>query len=482
MIKLFKSIEIGLTNNLQLFVLSIALSIPVVILGENLLFAVPVVIIVLMSFIFGERFIIGIVIISLFTLVGELNRSLRLVVQLVSLSVISIMFLRRYGLEFDKYRSVPKELLYVLILYFSAMVISSVMSDFPFVGIPIIIRQLVFFAFVYLFYSLINDYSDIKNYILAIIIVSFIMVTASLIFFMTEGYSLMDIAIQGRTRVSVVISNAEAITNFYVVSIPFILAFILLNTKKINKWVGLLSIMYIGLGLILTMERSAFLGIIVSGVIVFYILNRKAFYKLIISVAFLSVFIFLYEPLNEIVYLTFRIEAGMSARDDIWVMSVDMIKDHLLFGIGPGANNYVIINYFPYMLDDYWGKVLLYFAEVSEGVNLSHNILLAVFTEIGVFGFIAVITLMVIYFRIGILTIKKYKNGSAEKFYLVVALFAAGTSVIVRNYFNSLGLLYIGGIHTDLPFWLIFGSIIYFYKTPLPSKEVLGDQLKSTVL
>ena len=72
-----KSFDISSTSNLQLFVLSFVLSIPAIVLGENILFALPVLIVVMMSFIFGERFIIAFIIISLFTLVGELNRSLR---------------------------------------------------------------------------------------------------------------------------------------------------------------------------------------------------------------------------------------------------------------------------------------------------------------------------------------------------------------------------------------------------------------------
>jgi O-antigen ligase len=119
------------------------------------------------------------------------------------------------------------------------------------------------------------------------------------------------------------------------------------------------------------------------------------------------------------------------------------------------------------MLHDFWGQVFVYIAEVSEGVNLAHNLYLVFFVDMGILGLAAVLMLPLIYFRIGIKTIKKYKNASVEKYYFIVALFAAGTSIIFRNIFNSIGLLYIGGIHTDLPFWLIFISLIYFYRSPV---------------
>lgn len=174
----------------------------------------------------------------------------------------------------------------------------------------------------------------------------------------------------------------------------------------------------------------------------------------------------LYTPLNELLTTLLRIESGMSARDYIWKMSIDMIKDNAIFGIGPGAYQYEMLNYFPYMLNDWWGKIMIYYQEVTDGANLSHNFFLTFFTDLGILGILTAVTLPVVYFRIGIKTIRKYKNGSPETYYLIIALFAAGISVIVRNLFNSIGLLYVGGIHTDLPFWIIFSSIIYFYQAP----------------
>ncbi|MGB5530360.1 MAG: hypothetical protein WBQ32_10355, partial [Ignavibacteriaceae bacterium] len=69
-----------------------------------------------------------------------------------------------------------------------------------------------------------------------------------------------------------------------------------------------------------------------------------------------------------------------------------------------------------------------------------------------------------------------YKNEIQEKYYLIVALFAIGISIIFRNFFNSIGILYLGGITTDLPFWLIFGSLVYFYRVPINVNFTLQDE------
>ncbi|NWG27900.1 MAG: O-antigen ligase family protein [Ignavibacteriaceae bacterium] len=388
------------------------------------------------------------------------------------MSLLFIMFLKKFGLEFVKYRRLPKALINFLFLYFSAMVISSAMSNYPFAGSSIILKQLLFFIIVYVFYSLIDDFSDIKNYISSIIVVSFIFSTISLIYFFIEGYSLLNIVTSGRIRISILITNPEALTNFYVISFPFLITYIILQKHKFSKWIASFLLFYIVLGLILTMSRSAVIGILLSTSIILYILRKNTFYQLILSLIFIIICFIVIEPLNEIVYLLFRFEEGVSVRDYLWLMAINIIKDYPVFGLGPGAYPYEVFNYFPFMLDEFFGKVFIYYTDVTEGGNLAHNIFLVFFSEMGILGLITIITLPVVYIRIGIKTIKKYKDQSPEIYYLIVALFATGTSVIVRNIFNSIGLLYVGGLVTDLPFWLIFSGLIYFYQTPL-SKNLL---------
>ena len=471
--------DITSKENLSLLVLSVGLSLPAILLGENILLALPVVLIVMLSFIFGERFILALVIISLFTLVGELSRSLRTVVQIVDFTLLGILFLKRFGLNLNSYPRVPKSVIYFLVLYFSTMIISALMSKYHFAGVGIIFQQIAFFIVAYVFYSLIDGERDIKFYFSAIFLVACILVTSSLIAFAKEGVDLLEVISPNRPRVSAIIGNIEAATNFFVVSVPVVISFLLLNKDRYNKVINWLLLLYFGMGLVLAMSRSAIMGIIVSSAILFYLLRRKRFYQLIYTVTFIVLIFLFYPPLNEFLNTFLRIESGMSARDYVWKMSMDMIKDHTLFGIGPGAYQYEMINYFPYMLDDWWGRLFIYFNEVTGGANLSHNFFLTFFTDMGILGITTAVVLIVIYFRIGIKTIKKYKNQASSNYYLIIALFAAGSSIIFRNIFNSIGLLYVGGIHTDLPFWLIFGSLIYFYKTPLPANEIQDSKSKS---
>jgi O-antigen ligase len=253
---------------------------------------------------------------------------------------------------------------------------------------------------------------------------------------------------------------------------------LLIKKEFHNRKINWFLLFYFTLGIALVMSRSSIIGIVVSTAIIFFILRRRRFYQFTFSLIFLVLIFVLYEPFNEAISLFLRIEEGMSTRDYIWTMSLNMIRDYPVFGIGPGGYKYEMFNYFPFMLDSWYGKLYIYFNEITGGANLSHNIFLVFFTEMGIPGFLTIIALPVVFVRIGFKTMKKYKNESAEKYYLIIALFAAGISIIVRNFFNSIGLLYVGGIHTDLPFWLIFGSLVYFYQAPLADNSEMKDQHK----
>lgn len=463
--------------NFNFLLVSVLLSSLTILLSEWAIFILPLIILIILSYIYGERFIIALILISLFTLVGELNSSLRTVVQLVDFTLLGFLFIRSFGLNFKEYVRVPKSISYFLILYFSAMLISSVVSAYPSAAIGIITQQFAFFIIVYVFYSLIRDEKNIHNYLFAIMIVAFILATVSLVLLYSTGFSLLDTISKNRVRVSGIISNAEASSNFYLISFPFIIFLFLINKRTLYRIITLLVAFYFFLGLSIAMSRSAILGIALSTTVIFFVLRRRRFYQFLFSFIVLSLLFLFIEPLNEIIRLFLRIEEGMSARDYIWSMSINIIRDYPVFGMGPGVYKYKVFNYFPYMFNSWWGGLMIYFYEISDGVNFSHNFFLVLFTEMGILGLITAITLPLIYIKIGIKTILRYKNETQEKYYLIVALFAIGISIIFRNFFNSIGILYLGGITTDLPFWLIFSSLVYFHQTPLNDKLPVQDKL-----
>jgi len=456
---------------LSIFLISVVLSLPVIILGQNIIFLLPVIVVVLLGYIFGEKFFLTIIIISLFLLVGDISRLLRSLVYLFDFSLLGYFFLKRFGLNFSSYPKIPRSVIYFLILYFSALIISSVMSKYPFAGVGVIAQQLAFFIIAYVFYAIIKNEDEIKLYFTSIFIVSFVLASAALYVFLDAGIDLLSTVSPNRPRISAIITNIEASTNFYVVAFPLLLSIILLKTKFSEKKIESFLLFLLLVGLIITMSRSAIIAIVFSSAIIFFLLRRKRFYQLILFVTFVVLVFWLYPPLNELLTTFLRIESGLSARDFLWQMSVDMIRDNPVFGLGPGVYKYEMLNYFPYMLDDWWGRFIIYLRDVTGGDNLSHNFFLTLYTDLGILGILTAIFLPAVFIRIGIKTVMKFTTGPKGTYYLIIALFAAGSSIILRNFFNGIGLIYVGGIQTDLPFWLIFASLIYYYQ--LPQEQVL---------
>ena len=206
-------------TNKQIVLISFILVICAILIGENAFWGGIGLLLILLTYIYGERFILALVIISLFTLVGDVGQSLRTFVQIIDFSLLGYLFLKRFGLRFYSYPRIPRFLVYFLLLYYFSMIASSVMSDYPISGLGLIARQTVFFVIVYLFYALINDEKDIRNYFLALTIASFILASSSILSFAIEG-SFFTEGI--RSRFTGLIGNPDVVSAFYMISIPLI--------------------------------------------------------------------------------------------------------------------------------------------------------------------------------------------------------------------------------------------------------------------
>ena len=446
--------------NKQTVLISFILAVCAALIGKNVLFVGIGLLLILLVYVYGERFILAAIIISLFTLVGEASQSIRIFVQVIDIGLLGYLFLKRFGFQFYLYPQIPRFLFYFLLLYYFSMIASSLMSDYPLAGFVLIARQTLFFVIAYIFYALINDEKDVRNYFLAFLIATCILATSSVVSFAMEGSFLSE---TGRNRFAGLISNPDAATAFYMISFPLMLAILLLRKETSKRTISFFLLFYFSIALFLTISRSAILGILVSTLIVFFILRKKYFYRIIVFLSVIILVFVIYEPLRDFASLLLRAERGLTGRDLLWSVSLDMIRDHPIFGIGMGVYKVKMLQYFPAMLNSWQGEVLIKLYNISGGDNLSHNFFLFFFSDMGIFGFITSLALPIIFFRAGVKTLTKYKEVRKDIFYLIVALFAAGASLFIRAMVDSIGLLYYGVITADLPFWIVFGSLIYFY-------------------
>lgn len=400
------------------------------------------------------------VIVTLLTLVGELNQLLRLIIQITDILILVYLFIFKFGFKISAYPKIPTSMLTFLIFYYFTLVMSTLMSNYPAAGMMMIVRQSVFFVIVYLLFALIEDEKDIKVIFSALLFSSFVMASSTIYSFIVYSGSFFDLSAGIRGRIAGIITNPNNISNYYLVSFPLLFISILKNKSFISSRIAKFLIFYFSFALIITLSRSAILGIFVSSAILLYILRKKSFYRIASFVMLVLLVIIFNDSIQNILSFIFRIERGVTGRDYLWDLSINIIKDNPIFGLGPGAYKYEAFNYFPLLFTSWTGEMLIKTFTEANGVNLSHNFFLFLFSELGVLGLVAAIYIVIIFLSFSKI-VKFINDKTSNSYYLVVALLCIGISEFVRAMFESIGILFFGVISSDLPFWLVFISLSF---------------------
>jgi len=483
--------SVVLENNLiivPLVTLAVAIT---VLLVNYLLIGIVAIVICLSILLYGERFLIGLIIVSLLTIVSEFGSTIRLFVQITNFSLLGVLFFKHYGFNFSKYPKIPKSILYFLVLYYFSMIVPTIFSQHFYAGITMIVRQTIFFIIAYIFFSFIKDIIFVKTIIISLIVVSLIIALSSIYQFYDGGFNLVDVALGMRHnlvdvalgmrhRIASIISNPLKATTFFILTIPLVLTFGFSNKYKDNKKIFLFISSILLIGLILIISRSAILVIFLSLMFIIHQLNKNWFKKSIIIMFILALLFFLIEPIYDSISLLFKIKIGLSQRDYFWEMAFNVIKDNPIIGIGPGSFSYEVFNYSPVLLDSWPGRVIIDLYMATQGENPSHNIFLKFASDMGIPGIVSILYFTLLYFKIVNRTLTKAKGGNQEYYLIILAISAAAGSLFIRGLFDSIGILTYGIVVNDLPFWLWFSIIIFFYQQPeeyFNSEEATGKVL-----
>ncbi len=457
-------IENNLNNSFLLLIVLLSVLISVLFINY-LLIGIAAIILSLLVFIYGERFLIGLIIVSLFTLVSDLGTTLRLYVHLIDFSLLGYLFIKKYGFNFSEYPKLPKPLIYFLLLYYFAMIITTIFSEHILIGIDRISRQSVFFIIAYIFFSFLKDIRYVKIYVIALVIVSLILALSSIFQFSAGGFKLLDFALGVRYRVTGLISNVDATTAFFILTFPLVITLSFSKTYKNKQPLFLLIIFILTIGIFLTTSRSAIMAILVSLLFILFYLKRDLFKKLIVILVVIVLLIIFIPTLSQLTFI-FRVQEGLSNRDYLWKMAFDIIKDNPVLGIGPGAYKFEMFNYFPVMLNTWIGNLFVDLYIATGGANNAHSIFLKFTSDMGIPGLIALFYFITLYFQIAARTIKKARYGNLELFLIILSISVTAGSMFIRGIFDSIGILTYGIITDDLPFWLWFGILIFFYQKP----------------
>ena len=93
---------------------------------------------------YSDKIAVPFVIVSYLILVSDINENIRMSLNIFNLLLLGYMFFKEYGFEFSKYPVIPKNIVLIFVLIFSAMILSSIFSKNIYTGFIEVARTIVF--------------------------------------------------------------------------------------------------------------------------------------------------------------------------------------------------------------------------------------------------------------------------------------------------------------------------------------------------
>jgi O-antigen ligase len=279
----------------------------------------------------------------------------------------------------------------------------------------------------------------------------------------------------GLARFSGLYDNPNYVGHMLIISVSFITIYYFREAFRDKiKLFWLTVFLLLNLFMIFAIDsRASALAIFISTSFILLNINKRFYFKIVLSLSLLFLTLYLIPPIQELVDLFMRVER-MDTRTYFWEAGIDVISDYPIVGIGPDLFQHSIFNYLPseaykfYHPDAWFGKAN------------PHNFFLQLFSENGLLGFMSSISLFSLYFYLGFRSIKITKRKYYDIFLLSTALTGIGLGIFIRAFFEVTGIMSYGYITRDLPFWLLL-SILMYINVRYSERKELPSASTSTV-
>ncbi|MFW6016586.1 MAG: O-antigen ligase family protein [bacterium] len=344
-----------------------------------------------------------------------------------------ILVLKKYSLEIMKNEVIIPLLLLFLLSILSLFNVTNYSKAFSAIGsiLEIIIPFLI------TYYLLIKKGSYISRWLF------YFMITGSSIITIVAMYEYFILNVD---RVESLVGNANILGVYMLFVIPhLIINTFYANEVKYKLLFASLSFIHF-LALIFSGSRSAFLGVLLSAFVLFYIKEKKMILVFLIVVVLLPLFgsVILYDRLLN-TYENF-LEGNREQRFYIWKNAIEMFRNNPIFGVGAGQ--------FPI-----YYKV--YEHSLSRRIfTHAHNIYLQIAAEYGLLGIGIIVWLKYIIIKLTSFNFQKLKKSK-----YALAIFASLIAFMFQGLFEF-SLTDAGGIT------ILFGIILGWYIGLIRDSEI----------
>lgn len=426
----------------------------------------------------GEKYLLGLVPIVFLVLIADVTESYRDLL-VFGLSVVLIFyFLATHHFYFRSYPVLPDPIKKTLIIFFLAMIVSTLSSNYFFRGVEQIIRASAFVVIYYILTSLINSLDKLKLIINALIISGSILSISILNEFIQRGFTII---LEGNAlfRLGGFFSNANFVSVIIFIAVMLSLASFISANKGLKKNVYLLSCAFNCLVLLLNNSRSSLLALFVAVVTLLLFMNRKVMWRALFLLLTFTLILLLFTDAFRFLEFYLRLEHLGSGRENYWSMALNTFADNPIFGVGPSSFKYVMYKYLPVQLGSWDEQIMARLISITD-FGYQHNFFLLIASEMGVVGVFAGSFLIFNFIKYGLESIEKLKSVNSSELIFCIVCFSIGIGIFFRALFESINIFSYGWLSADLPFWLIFFILI---KLPsLISSQASKFETKSTVL
>jgi O-antigen ligase len=409
------------------------------------------------------------IIISFIVITDVIVGNNRIIVTTILTLILSLIFLKEYGLKLTKYPRLPNEISLIISILFISFLISAFHSGSS-DSLSAILRFFIFLIICYMIYSFVEDEKTVILYILALIIAGYITSISIYYDFIKGGFNFF-LATGFLVRFAGIYGNPNFIGLLFV--IITILTVALFFSKRFQKRTRKLFLYFITFNnlfiILVTDSRAAIIALVLGISFVLFMLNRKFFIKSFIISSFILLILFQVPVIDDFLFVIIRPQ-DTSSREHLWDSGREMFSQNFFWGVGPDEFPNHFYTFFP-------SSALNKFIEAGAldfGKRPSpHNFFIFMAAENGILGLVSSILLLLIFFFLAIKTMIRSKYSNNDIYILSVSIIGIGIAVVFRSFFEVGGLLSYGYISRDLPFWLVFIILIYLYRITMGrQKEV----------
>lgn len=239
-----------------------------------------------------------------------------------------------------------------------------------------------------------------------------------------------------RFRVYSTFANPNVLGEYLLLTLPFALAYIVTSKKLIGKLIAFFAFAIMMLCLLLTYSRGCYVGILLALGVFLILLDRRFIWLALVGLILLP-FILPQSIINRFTSIGNLEDSSTSYRVNIWLGTINMLKDYWICGTGPGMEAFNQV----YPLYSYSGIAAPH----------SHNLFLQLMCDAGIVGVGSFIAILYKFFRTTCTALNLEKNKTNRVF--IIASISAILAFAVQSMFDYTFYNY----KIVLIFWIVLG-------------------------